>query len=162
MAKSYIPHYQPAEDKALELCEGLKTQQEKFDAITAWLTRNIIYDYVRATRVRELLGPDVERCFDLHLGICLDIAALAACMFRAVGMVTNIAIGNCTSIYTVHTEKGDRVSKYGPTWHAWNEILVNGKKVIWDQVIAKKNWSINSRDGRLVWTANYKVSHIRK
>ena len=160
MAKSYVPRYQPAEDKALELCEGLKTQQEKFDAITAWLTRNIIYDYVRAARVRELRGPDVERCFDLQLGICLDISALTVCMFRAVGMEAVIAIGNCTSVYTVHTEKGDRVSRHRSTWHAWNEILVNGKKVTWDQMIAKKNWSING--SRMVWTANYKVSHIRK
>lgn len=162
MAKSYIPHYQPAEDKAQELCEGLTTQQEKFDAITKYLTKNFNYDGVRANHLRELLGPDIERCFDKQMGVCMDLSALACCMFRAIGMNANVAFGNCTSIYTMHTDKnGTREWRYGPSWHAWCEIYVDGKKVTWDQMIAKKNWSING-NGRLVWTAEYKTSHVRK
>ncbi len=162
MAKSYVPHYEPAELKAKELCENCKTQQEKFDAITAWLTHNILYDGVRALRIRELLGSDVERCYEKRQGICMDIAALTACMFRAVGMAANVAFGKCTSIYIMHTDKnGDREYRYGPSWHAWNEIYVDKKKITWDQMIAQKNRRMNPT-GKLEWYAQYKVSHIRK
>lgn len=162
MAKSYVPHYAPAEEKAKELCKDCKTQQEKFNAITYWFSKCIDYDGVRANHLRELLGPDIKRCYEKRMGICMDVSALAACMFRAVGMNANVVFGNITAIYTMHTDmNGDRVYKYGPSWHAWNEIYVDGKKVTWDHLIARKNRSINGT-GKLVWTAEYKVSHIRK
>jgi transglutaminase-like putative cysteine protease len=88
------------------------------------------------------------------MGICLDIAALTACMFRAVGMTADVAIGSCTSVY----KNGDREYRQKPVKHAWNEIVVNGKWVTWDQMIAQKNRNSTKE----VWTANYKVSHIRK
>ena len=163
MAKSYIPHYEPAEAKAKELCKDAKTEQEKFDILTKWLARNIYYDGVRALHLKELLGPDVERCYKKSMGICMDVSALAACMFRAVGMTANVVFGNCTSIYTMHTDyNGTRVYKYGPSWHAWNEIFVDHKKITWDHFIARKNQNINSANGKLEWTATYKVSHVRK
>ena len=162
MAKSYIPEYAPAEDKAKELCEGAKTQQEKFDILTNWLCHNIQYDGVRALHLKELLGPNIERCFEKRMGICMDVSALAARMFRAVGMNANVIFGNCTTVYTMHTDKnGDRVYKYGPSWHAWNQIYVDGKAITWDHLVAQKNHRLNST-GKLVWTGEYKVSHIRK
>ena len=153
MAKSYIPHYQPAEDKAVELCEGLKTQQEKYNAVTAWLVKCVVYDYVRATKFRELHGPDVERCYDLRMGICLDISALTACMLRAVGIEANVVIGNCTSVYTSggHEYRGRTIR------HAWNEIFIGKKRIIWDQMIEQKNRNAGGK-----WSAIYKQSYVRK
>lgn len=161
MAKSYIPHYQPAEDKAKELCKNAKTQQEKFDILTKWLGERIDYDGIRALHLRELLGPDIKRCWEKKQGICMDIACLTACMFRAVGMAANVVFGNATAVYTMHTDyNGDRVYKYGPTWHAWNQIFVDKKPIMWDQMIDRRN--VGNTPNKLWWSGEYKVSHIRK
>jgi transglutaminase-like putative cysteine protease len=147
MAKSYVPHYEPAEQKARQLCEGLKTQTEKYQAISGWLTKSFAYDYVRATRVRELFAPNVERCYEMHMGICLDVAALACCMFRAVGIVSNMAIGWVS-------KEGSRSRQ----WHAWCEVFVDGKKLLYDQVAEYRNLGLTNTRTKYV----YKVSHIRR
>lgn len=162
MAKSYIPNYEPAEAKAKDLCKNAKTPKEKFDILTKWLVKNIVYDYVRAVKFREIIGPDIERCYKLSMGICLDISCLAACMFRAVGMECNVAIGKCTPVHTVHTDyNGDRVYKQRTAYHAWNEVYVNGEKITWDHAIAQRNRNaVGIRKPE--WSAEYKVTHIRK
>ena len=159
MAKSYVQPYAPAEAKARELCEGLKTQREKYDAITKWLNRCIAYDYVRATKAKELTGPDIERCFELRIGICLDIAALACCMFRAVKIRANIVFGWASLTHTIQADKNSaRVFKYGATWHAWCEVYVDGRKLLYDQMIEQKNQSRT----RNRYTCVYRAVQVRK
>ena len=162
MTKSYIPHYEPAELKAQVLCKKATTQKEKFDILTKWLTKNIVYDYVRAVKFREIFGPDIDRCYKLSMGICLDISCLAACMFRAVSIDANVAIGKCTVTHVVHTDyNGVREYKQRPVNHAWNEVYVDGEKITWDHMIAQKNRNANAIR-KLVWTAEYKVSKVKK
>ena len=152
MEKSYVPVYKPAQDKARILCEkaNAKTQQEKFDAITKWLNHSIYYDGVREIHLKELTGPDVERCYEKRMGVCMDIACLAACMFRAVDIHANIVFGEVS--FT------DYRGTFGPNWHAWCEVYVDGNKVLYDQIAEKRNLNrIKTRN-----TYTYKVSHVRK
>ena len=150
MAKSYVPDYEPARQKALELTEGLKTQQEKFDAITKWLNKFITYDYIRATHIKELTGPDVARCYEKREGICMDVSCLAALMFRTVGIRTRIVFGT--------VQMTDYRGTFAPSWHAWTEVIVDGKKFFYDQVAEHRNR--NKVKTRITFT--YKVTIYRE
>lgn len=159
MAKSYVQAYAPAEAKARELCEGLKTQQEKYDAITKWLNGRIMYDYARAAQVKKVTGPDIGRCFEKGIGICLDIAALACCMFRAVKIKANVVFGWATLTYTVQPVRGGlHAYTRAPAWHAWCEVYVDGRKLLYDQMMEQKNQT-RTRD---MYTCVYRATQVRK
>lgn len=159
MAKSYVQAYAPAEAKARELCAGLKTQQEKYDAITKWLNGRIMYDYARAAQVKQVTGPDIGRCFEKGIGICLDIAALACCMFRAVKIKANVVFGWASMTHTMQADKNSaRVFKYGATWHAWCEVYADGRKLLYDQMMEQKNQTRT----RNRYTCVYRATQVRK
>lgn len=157
--KGYVKHYDPAEQKAIELCQDLETQRERYEAITRWLNSNISYDYLRQDRWRTLPGPDIKQCFDKRTGICMDISALACCMFRAVGIRADVVFGWATWIYTMRTDvDGVRVYHRGTSWHAWCEVIVDGEMVLYDQDIERRNVGKT----RLIYTAEHIPSHVIK
>ncbi len=105
----------PAVAKAEELCKDLKTDKEKVEAIRSFMVRNFTYDYVRAlTAPKSYLG-DVDGCFKTRMGLCQDLAVVAACMLRTQGIPTQLAIGWAGNIY-----------------HAWNYVLIDGKYELLD------------------------------
>lgn len=155
----YVKHYDPAERKAVELCQGLETQHEKFEIISRWLNRCVSYDYSRQSRWCELVGPDIKRCFDHRTGICMDISALACCMFRAVGIRADVAFGWATWIYTMRTDvDGIRDYNRGTSWHAWCIVTVDGQKIVYDQDIERRNVGKT----RLIYSAEHVLSHVLK
>lgn len=93
-----------------EICAGLQTDREKAQAIREFMVRGFTYDYVRAlTSPPSYLG-DVEGCFETRMGLCQDLAAVAACMLRVQGIPTRLVIGYA-----------------GETYHAWNSVLIDGE-----------------------------------
>lgn len=105
----------PAVLKSMELCEGLATDREKVEVIRKYLRKSLVYDYVRAITIsRNYLG-DIDGCFETRMGLCLDIAALTACMLRVQGIPTQLVIGYAGDFY-----------------HAWNRVLVDGEYIIVD------------------------------
>lgn len=116
MANSYIPHYAPAEAKAKELCRGLRTLPERYEAVTKYVSDQFVYDYVRAITIPKRNGrPNVARCWQLRMGICLDIAALTVGMLRAVSIPANLVVGWADSCY-----------------HAWVEARIGGQRLLYD------------------------------
>lgn len=116
MASAYVPHYAPAELKAKELCKGIKTFNERYEAITKYVSNKIAYDYVRALTIPKRNGkPNVARCWELHMGICLDIASLTVGMLRAVSVPSSLVIGWANGKY-----------------HAWVESRIDGKRYLYD------------------------------
>ena len=90
--------------------------QERYEIITQYVDKHIVYDYVRAAMIPKRNGlPDVPRCWDRQMGICLDIASLTAGMLRAVSIPANLVIG---------LADGHR--------HAWVEARIDGKRYLYD------------------------------
>ena len=111
----YVPDT-PAIAKSDEICEGLTTDQEKFDAIRAYIKENYQYDFVKASTVTTGTLPSVDYAWDTGMGICQDLAALAACMLRVQGIPTRLEIGWVGKNY----------------YHAWNNVVINGQLVQYD------------------------------
>jgi transglutaminase-like putative cysteine protease len=116
MALSYIKSYPPAEVKARELCDGIIPLYERYKAITKYVSENIVYDHVRKIKITKRNGlPNIERCWRLKMGICLDISALTVLMLRAVCVPCSLVIGWADGHY-----------------HAWGEARINGTKYLYD------------------------------
>ena len=84
--------------------------------LTQYVSKHIMYDYVRAAMIPKKNGlPDVARCWDRRMGICLDIASLTAGMLRAVSIPASLVIG---------WADGRR--------HAWVEARIGGQRLLYD------------------------------
>lgn len=116
MSNSYVPHYAPAEKKAKELCKGVRSLRERYAVITDYVSRHIVYDYIRAAVIPKRNGlPDVARCWTRQMGICLDISALTVGMLRAVFVPCSLVIGHADGHY-----------------HAWVEARIDGRRYLYD------------------------------
>lgn len=119
---SQYVYYQPntaAVAKSDEICAGLTTDQEKFDAIRAYIKENYEYDFAKAKSVKGGTLPSVDYAWDTGMGICQDLAALAACMLRVQGIPTRLDIGWVGKNY----------------YHAWNNVYINGQMVQYDPTV---------------------------
>jgi len=96
--------------KAAELTAGLETDREKFRVIYNFCSRRIIYNYQLALTPSKEHRTDVDLVLEKRKGICIDYAALMACMLRSQGIPAQVAIGFADGVY-----------------HAWNKVLVDGK-----------------------------------
>lgn len=99
---------------AHQMCDGLQGQ-DAFDAICHLIEQNIRYDYVKALRAKPGERPDIERCWDVQMGTCQDIAAIAVSMMRARGIPAQLVIGTA-----------------GKKRHAWVMATVERKLVRYD------------------------------
>ncbi len=109
----------------MQLCAGLTDPLDKWEKITHWVTKAIKYDYIRAIKIRKGNGvPDLDHCWNLRVGICLDIAALTVGMLRAVGIDAQMVWG--------HAETAGVFGTKSRTYHAWVEAIVGGQLKIYD------------------------------
>ena len=98
------------------MCKGARSLLERYEIVTRYVSDTIAYDYVRAIMIPKRNGlPDVARCWNLHMGICLDIAALTVGMLRAVSIPANLVIGWADGRY-----------------HAWVEARIGGQRLLYD------------------------------
>ena len=112
----YVPYHAESIRFAKELTKGMVTPLEKYKAIISFVSRAIAYDYVRAIQIPKKGGlPDVDRCWKLKMGICLDIAAMTTGMLRGVGIQSTLCFGHADKAY-----------------HAWVESTINGQKYRYD------------------------------
>ena len=111
-----VSYYKPAIKAALEITKDCKTQLEKYNTITEYISHNFAYDYIRAITIPKMNGkPDVPRTWKHHIGICIDIAALTTMMLRALGLKVRMCYG-----------KADR------RYHAWVEARIDEKNYRYD------------------------------
>lgn len=108
----YIPKCPEAEAKARELVGNEKDLLKRYEIVTHWVRKNILYDLIRAVTIpkRGREFPNVERCWKQKAGICMDVSAMTVGMLRAVGVNAYMVYG--------HTEK---------TYHAWVEAHIKNK-----------------------------------
>lgn len=112
----YVPYHKPSVEYAKKLTADAKSAKEKFQKITAWATKSLSYDYIRAVTIPKTGGmPDVDRCWETRMGICFDIASMVTGMLRAVGVRAYL-----------YTGKADGQN------HAWVVAEIDGKKYRYD------------------------------
>ncbi|WP_150271918.1 transglutaminase-like domain-containing protein [Paenibacillus tepidiphilus] len=106
--------------KADQLTTGLTTDEAKVKAIYNYIVTNIKYDYTLAANVAGDYIPNNNSTLATKKGICYDYASLFATMLRSEGIPTKLVMGN---------------TSYVDTYHAWNEVLLNGKWVTIDTTV---------------------------
>lgn len=113
----YVPYHAESQVFAKQLCRGISDPLERFKMVCDYLNRTVAYDYVRAVQLAKLKGqyPDVKRVWDRRIGICMDIAALATGMFRAVGIKCYYCVGHADSNY-----------------HAWVQAYIGKQMHLYD------------------------------
>ncbi len=102
--------------KSEELCKGLTTDKERYDAIFKFITTEFVYDYVKMVTVKAGMLPDIDSCYEKRMGICQDLSAVAVCMLRVQGIPARLMIGNLSN----------------GTYHAWVMVEVDGKDILFD------------------------------
>lgn len=101
-----------------KLTEGLNTNREKVQAIYRYIVENIKYDYNKIKYLGTDYVPDVESVLVTKSGICYDYSALFAALLRSQGIHAKLV-------------KGYEVRNLN-TYHAWNEVLLDGQWVLID------------------------------
>ena len=100
--------------KAQELCEGMD-DKEAFETITAFMTSEFVYDFIRALTVQAGELPDLDGCYEKRMGICQDLSAVMVAMLRSRGIPARMTIGYADANY-----------------HAWTETYLDGEAVFFD------------------------------
>lgn len=106
--------------KARQLTQGKKTDKEKVQAIYNYIITNVKYDYALAGSVTTDYIPNINNTLTTKKGICYDYASLFAAMLRSVDVPTKLVMGN---------------TSYVKEYHAWNEVLLDGKWVTIDTTV---------------------------
>ena len=108
----------PCVKEAAEICKGLETETEKFEAIWKYIVKNFQYDYIKSVTVAGSSGllPDIEGCWKGKKGICQDLSAMACAMMRTQGIPARLVIGTLGS----------------GTPHAWVLAHVDGEERFFD------------------------------
>ena len=113
-----------------QLCEGLSSDQEKVNAVYQYVTSNIIYDYMAAMMVTagQQTGyvPDLDEVLETKMGICFDYSALMGALLRSQGIPTQLVMGYADI-----------------TYHAWNNIYIDGEWVRYDATSAVTHTKIS-------------------
>ncbi|WNS41624.1 transglutaminase-like domain-containing protein [Paenibacillus sp. MMS20-IR301] len=124
--------------KAAQLTQGLTTDEAKVKAIYDYVVANVKYDYTLAANVSTDYIPNNDNTLATLKGICYDYASLFATMLRSEGIPTKLVMGN---------------TSYVSSYHAWNEVLLNGKWVIIDTTV-DAGLAKNSKTSDLVKVAS--------
>jgi len=98
---------------AHELTKDLKTDKEKIEAIYQYVIQNYEYDFEKIKKLDSTYKPNLDKVYVEKKGICYDYSAIFAGMLRSVGIPAKLVKG-----YMVAMQD---------TYHAWNEVLIDGK-----------------------------------
>lgn len=104
--------------QAEKLSEGLG-ETEKFKTLCDYMTRNFLYDYVKAVTIKVGQLPDVDNSYKKKMGVCQDLSAILCSMLRTQGLPARLVIGYADKQY-----------------HAWTVTVINGKEYFFDPTAA--------------------------
>ena len=107
----WYTEYSVAPALSMLLCEGITSDIEKVEAVFSFISNQIRYDYIKALTIQQNYIPDVDQTLRDETGICFDYAALFACMLRAQGVPTQMAVGKL-------------LISDPPVEHAWNKVKI--------------------------------------
>jgi cytoskeletal protein RodZ len=103
--------------KAKSLASGKGTTEAKVKAIYEYVITNIKYDTSKVNTLSYNYIPNISTTFSTRKGICYDFASTFAAMLRGISVPAKLVMGSSSN-----------VSGY----HAWNEVLIEGRWVIID------------------------------
>lgn len=114
---------------ALNQTKDIKTAQAAFEVFYKYLVENVVYDYDKAKTVQKDYVPSLAKTFVDSKGICYDYSCMLASFMRSKGFPTRLVKG-----YTTELEG----------YHAWNEVLIEGKWMIVDTTVdaSRKDFTI--------------------
>lgn len=123
---------------AKELALKNATDKESFKAIYDSIVSSIVYDHHKAETVSSRYIPVIDETLAEKKGICYDYSSLMAGMLRSIDIPTKMIHGNSTQV---------------AAYHAWNEVLLDGKWVIIDSTV----------DAQLLsWGSKYETEKSKK
>ncbi|MGG6311313.1 transglutaminase-like domain-containing protein [Paenibacillus macerans] len=102
---------------AKELTKNAAGAEEKVQIIYDYVIGTIKYDDGLAFSASSSYLPDLDRTLIQKKDICYGFSSLFAAMLRSVGIPAKLAMGT---------------SDYVSTYHAWNEVFVDGRWVTID------------------------------
>lgn len=115
------PVYWEGKDNTIELAQKLTkdktTDKERIETIYNYIVENTKYDYNKIDGLPDDYVPEIEEILKDKKGICYDYSSLFAGMLRSQGIPTKLVKGYKNDL------KG---------YHAWNEVLLDGKWVVID------------------------------
>ena len=91
-----------------------KNTNEKIDIIYRFIIGNIEYDYDLVKNLPKDYVPVIDVVYARRKGICYGYASLFASALRSFGVPAKLQMGYCAEL---------------KEYHAWNEILIDGKWV---------------------------------
>lgn len=98
-----------------EICEGMTDQAQIYKTICNYIKGHFVYDFIKSVSVKAGVLPDINGCWEKHMGICQDLAAVCCAMMRSQGIPAVLVIG---------TADGDP--------HSWVTAVVEGNEVTFD------------------------------
>lgn len=133
LSPSYYVSYSAdtyAVELAAELCETAASDLDCVSLIYNYIIENITYDYDKAERITSgalaTYIADIDGTLSSGRGICLDYAALMACMLRSQRIPTRMEVGYASTVY-----------------HAWISVYITD--IGWVNGIVEfdgNNWSL--------------------
>lgn len=129
---SYVNYnaHTSAVELAAQLCETAADDLDCVSAVYNYVIENIVYDYDKASQITSgalaSYIADIDGTLNSGKGICLDYAALMACMLRTQHIPTRLEVGYA-----------------GLAYHAWISVYI--KDVGWVNGIVKfdgTSWSL--------------------
>ncbi|WP_058300816.1 transglutaminase-like domain-containing protein [Gorillibacterium timonense] len=131
---------------AEELTKSAKTDEEKAKAIYSYIIKKINYDNkLAASGVTSDYLPDADRTLSTSKGICYDYASLYAVMLRSQKIPAKLMMGT---------------SSYVKEYHAWNEVLLNGKWVTVDTTVDASKAGATAQKDFVKDSSKYKVAKV--
>lgn len=105
-----------------EAIAGCKTDEEKVNAVYAYVARNIDYDFEKAAVVPDGYVTDITDILEIKKGICLDYSAIMVGMLRSQGIPCKLVIGDWKGAYhawvEVYDVNSDTWQRFDPTYGA--------------------------------------------
>lgn len=114
--------YQDAMDKMNQQLSKAKSDEEKVMLLYKYITSHVKYDSKKVEKVLETPNylPNLNEVVHSGKAICYDYASLFAAVLRSNQVPTKLVMG-----YRADMEN----------YHAWNEVLLDGKWIIIDTTI---------------------------
>ena len=84
---------------AAELAASAHDDLEAISAVYDYVVKTISYDYDKASSVQSGYIPDADTVLSAKTGICLDYAAVMACMLRSQQIPTRMEVGYAGNAY---------------------------------------------------------------
>lgn len=122
--------------KSAEIVAEAGTDLEAVQAVFAYVTQHVTYDYDKAATVQSGYLPVVDETLKSGKGICFDYSSLMAAMLRSQRIPTRLEIGYAGTLYhawiSVYIEEQGWIEDYivfdGTDWVLMDPTLVSSAK----------------------------------